>query len=92
MEMFGLKAEWFWQNVVGRVLLGTVPGMDMVFLAADDPAMQNFNPDGPQDIIGLFSAAHTWQAFGQIETWIGAVAGIAMIFGAIWFRKVRDEG
>ncbi len=92
MEMVGLKAEWFWQHVVARVLLGTVPGMDLVFLAANDPAMQNFNPDGPADIMQIFSAQHAWTAFTHAEMWVGAAAGVAMIFGAIWFRKVRDEG
>ena len=92
MKVFGLQAEWFWQHVVGRLLLGTVPGMEIVFLADKDPALQNFNPDGPHEIMQLFTAGHAWQAFGHPEIWIGAAAGIAMIFAAIWFRKTRDEG
>jgi ABC-2 type transport system permease protein len=92
MEMFGSKAEWFWTHVVGRLLLGTVPGMDMIYRGASDPAMQNFNPDGPQDIVALFSAQQTWGAFAMIDLWVGAAAGVAMIFAAMHFRRSRDEG
>lgn len=92
MEMFGSKAEWFWANVVGRALLGTVPGMDLVYRAGSDPQMQNFNPDGPQDIVALFSAQNAWGAFATIDLWVGAAAGTAMIFAAIHFRRSRDEG
>jgi ABC-2 type transport system permease protein len=92
MEMFGLKAEWFWAHVVGRLLSGTVPGMDMIYRGANDPAMQNFNPDGPQDIVALFSAQNTWGAFATIDLWVGAAAGVAMIFAAVHFRRSRDEG
>ncbi|KFN51208.1 hypothetical protein N790_04845 [Arenimonas malthae CC-JY-1] len=92
MEMFGSKAEWFWQHVVGRILLGTAPGMDLVYRGASDPAMQNFNPDGPQDIVALFSAQNAWGAFLTPDLWIGVVAGAVMVFGAIHFRRSRDEG
>jgi len=92
MEMFGSKAEWFWANVVGRLLLGTVPGMDLVYRSASDPAMQRFNPDGPQDIVALFSAQNAWASFATVDLWVGALAGAAMIFAAIHFRRSRDEG
>lgn len=92
MKLFGLKAGWFWQHVVGRVLLGTFPGMDMVYRSADDPALQNFNPDGPQDIVALFSAQNAWASFATIDLWVGAAAGAAMIAGAVYFRRSRDEG
>lgn len=92
MEMLGMKASWFWTNVVGRLLLGTFNGMDMVYRESKNPAMQNFNPDGPQDVLALFSAQNTWSAFGNLDMWVGAVAGVAMIFAAMHFRRTRDEG
>ena len=92
MELFGLKSGWFWQHIVGRSLLGTFPGMDLVYRGATDPAMQNFNPDGPQDIVQLFSAQNAWASFATPDLWIGVVAGALMIFGAIHFRRSRDEG
>ena len=30
-------------------MLGTFNGMDMVYRESKNPAMQNFNPEGPQD-------------------------------------------
>ena len=92
MEMFGSKAEWFWANVVGRLLLGTVPGMDLVYRSASDPAMQRFNPDGPQDIVALFSAQNAWASFATVDLWVGVLAGAAMIYAAVHFRRSRDEG
>ena len=92
MEMFGSSASWFWQHVVGRLLLGTIPGMDLVYRGASDPQMVNFNPDGPQDIVTLFSAQNAWGAFATLDLWIGVAVGAAMIFGAVPFRRSRDEG
>lgn len=92
MGLFGVKAEWFWANIVGRILGGTVPGIDFAYRASSDPMLQNFNPDGPQDLAALFSAQLSWQTLATSDAWIGAAAGIAMVFGAIWFRKIRDEG
>ncbi|GAB2653868.1 hypothetical protein [Arenimonas aestuarii] len=92
MEMFGSSAAWFWQHVVGRLLLGTVPGMDMVYRGASDPQLVNFNPDGPQDIVALFSAQNAWGAFATLDLWIGVAVGAALIFGAMHYRRSRDEG
>ncbi|MBP6596052.1 MAG: hypothetical protein KA187_03510 [Arenimonas sp.] len=92
MKLFGTSAEWFWANVVGRVLLGTVPGMDIVYRASSDPALQNFEPNGPQDVVALFSAQYAWGALATPDLWLGAAAGVAMIFGAVYFRRSRDEG
>ena len=92
MEMFGSSAQWFWQHIVGRLLLGTVPGMDLVYRGASDPRITNFNPDGPQDIVFLFSAQTAWGAFLTPDLWIGVVAGALMVFGAVHYRRSRDEG
>ena len=92
MEMFGSSASWFWQHVVGRLLLGTVPGMDLVYRGASDPRLVNFNPDGPEDIVFLFSAQQSWGAFATLDLWIGAAVGVAMIFAAMHYRRSRDEG
>jgi len=92
MEMLGMKASWFWTNIVGRMLLGTFNGIDMVYRTAKDPAMQNFNPQGPQDVLALFSAQNSWSAFTHLDIWVGAAAGVAMILAAVYFRRTRDEG
>lgn len=92
MKLFGLNAGWFWQHVVGRALLGTVPGMDLIYRGANDPAIQNVTVNGPQDIVALFSAQTAWGAFATLDLWVGAAFGIAMIFAAVHFRRSRDEG
>ncbi len=92
MEMLGMKASWFWTNVVGRLLLGTVNGMDMIYREGKNPAMQNFRPEGPQDIVALFSPHNSWSAFTHLDIWVGAAAGVAMILAAMHFRRTRDEG
>ncbi len=92
MELVGLKAGWFWQHIVGRLLLGTVNGMDTVYRIAGDPSMRNFDPQGPKEIVELFSLSHTYTALAMPELWIGVIAGAAMIYGAVHFRRVRDEG
>ncbi|MCX7033900.1 MAG: hypothetical protein NT046_08000 [Arenimonas sp.] len=92
MEMIGMKASWFWTHIVGRMLLGTLNGMDMIYREASNPAMQNFNPEGPQDILALFSAQNAWSSFASIDMWVGAAAGVAMILAAMHFRRTRDEG
>jgi ABC-2 type transport system permease protein len=92
MHVFGMRAEWFWQHVVGRLLLGTVSGMDLLYRASSDPSLQNLQVNGPQDIVALFSPQFAWGAFATPDLWVGAAVGIAMIFGAVHFRRSRDEG
>ena len=92
MKLFGLNAGWFWQRVVGRAMLGTVTGMDLIYRGASDPAIRNWQVDGPQDIVALFSAQTAWGAFATPDLWIGAAFGVAMILGAMHFRRSRDEG
>ena len=92
MQLFGLKAAWFWQHVVGRLLLGTVNGIDLIYRNANNPAIANFNPDSPKDIVELFSLSNAYGALAMPELWIGVLAGAAMIFGAIRLRRWRDDG
>ena len=32
-----------------------------------------------------------WEVFARGQTWLGAAIGIALIAGAIWIRRYRDE-
>jgi ABC-2 type transport system permease protein len=89
MEMFGSQAEWFWANIVGRLLGGTVMGLDTIYRLAGD---QDFDANGPKDVLELFSTSSAYQSLAMPDLWIGAAAGVAMIFAAIYFRKKRDEG
>ncbi len=84
-ESFSIPDSWYWQNIAGRILLSLVPGS---WIWLDDGSMiRAFERDGPVKLMD-------WQLFAGIlaspSMWIGAVAGGAMIAGAIHFRRQRE--
>ncbi len=89
MKVFNLDSTWFWSNVVGRMLLGTVPGADLLYRGNADGMSA---PHGAQSLLEHLSASNTLATLAMPELWIGAIAGIAMIFLAIRLRRWRDEG
>ena len=86
MELFQLDGSWFWRNVVGRLLLGTVPGSDVLYRTAE------FGGNDIERAEQLLSLQWMYGIFLQPGTWIGAVAGAVMIYIAIRLRRWRDEG
>jgi ABC-2 type transport system permease protein len=76
------------QEIVARLLGGIVPGLWFAFTGGIPPEMHQ-NAQGP-DVGVLFEAS--WTTLATASAWIGAVAGAAMIFGAIRLRRWRDEG
>jgi ABC-2 type transport system permease protein len=83
MKVFDLEAGWFWSNIVGRALLGVVPGNWLIVAhsghASIDTVTQGLSP------------AMVWSTLSLPGAWIGAAAGVAMIFGAIQLRRWRDD-
>jgi ABC-2 type transport system permease protein len=86
-KLVDMDSSWYWAHVVGRLLLGTFPGIDIIY-------QDNFGKDvGDFDgALHQMSATTAMESFSMPETWIGAVAGLAMIYGAIRLRRWRDEG
>ncbi|MFC4728535.1 hypothetical protein [Coralloluteibacterium thermophilus] len=82
------SSGWFWKHVVARLTLGTFPGLDL-FYRGDLDALA---AEGSTSVLGLLSLETTFGALSMPDTWIGAAAGIAMIAGAVWMRRRRDEG
>lgn len=82
----GDNSSWFWAHVVSRLLLGTVPGMDLLYRDAPDTS------DGLAGLMAELSMQNTLASLSMPEIWIGALAGIAMIVAAIRLRRWRDEG
>ena len=85
MQLFDLQSTWFWKNIVARGLLSVFPGtwvdaMDIGSMAKGDM---------PNHMEMLRS---TYAVLATPQLWVGAIAGAAMIFGAIRLRRWRDEG
>ncbi|MET0504735.1 MAG: hypothetical protein ABWZ85_05360 [Luteibacter sp.] len=87
MGAAGLESGWFWKNVVGRLLGSLVPGgwvgssSKLVVPGHNDPAA----------LLDSLDLAYHYSAMASPSLWIGAAAGVAMIAGAIWFRRWRDD-
>lgn len=79
------NVHWFVHHVVARLLTGVVPGSWFMYarpLSLDDGG-------------GHMSAgdllADSWASLGSPVVWIGAAAGVAMLAGAVYMRRWRDE-
>ncbi|MGE6332697.1 hypothetical protein [Stenotrophomonas sp. NPDC077659] len=86
MHAFDMTTGWFWQHIVGRLLLGTVPGVDLVYrLAASDDAKS------VESLTALMSPAEQLKTLAMPDLWIGAAFGVAFIILAIRLRKRAGE-
>ncbi len=84
MGLFNLPTTWFWSNVVQRSLFSVFPGTGSLFGGV---------PHDVSSINGLnvLDLRSTYQLLGSTDLWIGVVAGAALLAGAIWFRRWRDD-
>ena len=93
MGLFQLGDKWFWGNVVGRALLsvfpgGWIPGQMSEGMGAKIGQM---GTDNRQILRDMFNLPHLYAPLLSPEFLIGATVGAAMIAGAIWFRRWRDD-
>ncbi|QNK00916.1 ABC-2 transporter permease [Dyella telluris] len=88
MGQFNRPTAWFWGNVVQRVLLSVFPGSALIFDKHGLESMGDLEQNNP---LAAISPAHTYGLLASPNLWIGVVAGAALIAGAIWFRRVRDD-
>jgi ABC-2 type transport system permease protein len=77
---------WFWRDIVGRILFSVFPGGWL-----HDAAATQLSKD-PSSISGFFSLGNSYAVLTAKNIWIGAAAGIAMLAGAVWFRRWRSDG
>ncbi|WP_413623528.1 hypothetical protein [Luteibacter sp. Lutesp34] len=82
-----LSSEWFWSNVVGRLLGSLVPGG----WVSNASQLSGVGHDDPASLVNSMDLAYHYSALASPSLWIGAAAGAAMIAGAIWFRRWRDD-
>jgi len=87
MGSAGLSTSWFWKNIVGRMLGSLVPGG---WLNGASPLVIP-GPDDPAGILRSLSLSYHYSSLANPSIWIGAVAGIVMIGGAVWLRRWRDD-
>ncbi|UGQ48132.1 hypothetical protein [Massilia endophytica] len=91
----GVDIKWFAQHVVFRLLTSTMPGTWFAASESAREAMQQAGMVGRHEgPVAMFNAfyAQSWQTALSADAWIGAAAGVAMIAGAVWLRRWREEG
>lgn len=87
MGLFNLPTEWFWKQVVLRGLLSVFPGSGNLF----STAAGTFHRANAENGLGILDLSQTYQDLATPTLWIGVVVGAALIGGAIWFRRWRDD-
>ena len=85
-KLFNMDSSWYWKHIVGRALLGTFPGSDLLYQDAFDQGSGDVHATLHQ-----LSATSALNTLASPELWIGAVAGLVMIYGAIRLRRWRDD-
>jgi len=93
MGLFNLSDKWFWGNVVGRALLSVFPGGWIPGQLSRDVASKfgQTASDNHQILANMLDLTHNYAVLITPEFLIGAIAGVAMLAGAIWLRRWRDD-
>jgi ABC-2 type transport system permease protein len=81
----GFKSSWYWREIMARALFSVFPGGWL-----RDTATQQLG-NNPDHIGQLFTLSNSYAVLATPGIWIGAAAGIAMLAGAVWFRRWRDD-
>ncbi len=81
---------WFWQHIVARALTSAWPGSHLTGYAGT-LHLQRLD-DSPNALFGANGVISGLHLFAMPSLWIGALAGVAMIYAAIRLRRWRDEG
>ena len=79
-----ISNDWYWRGVVARILGSVFPGgwfSEVSGIGGADPAA----------VLSSLSVLRSYTALGSANLWIGVVAAVAMLAGAIWFRRWRDD-
>ncbi len=87
MGLFDLPTVWFWKNIVQRALLSVFPGTGSLFSANGGDMVRHVTGNGT-DVLDL---ANTWHLMASPNLWVGVVIGAALLAGATWFRRWRDD-
>jgi len=88
----GINIEWFFSQVVLRLLGSVLPGAWFMFDKSAREAMEHapgMENDPTGQIAGFFNQAYN--SLASPALWVGVAAGVAMIAAAIWMRRWREE-
>ncbi|HVC18037.1 MAG TPA: ABC-2 transporter permease [Rhodanobacter sp.] len=93
MGLFSLSDSWFWGNVVGRALLSLFPGSWVPGQIPSNVGSKfgQMAPDNHRIFGDMLDLSHNYAALVSPQFLIGAAAGLALLAGAIWFRRWRDD-
>jgi len=87
LSSFNIPDTRFWKYGVARLLAGVFPGAYQIEFGIGEIA--------PGVHVAGAAGATTWTQIGQVLTspslWLGAIAGVVMLFGATRLRRWRDE-
>lgn len=87
MKSFKMPDSWFWEHVVSRMLVSVAPANWMAIILGE----QLEHADTPQEMAEVFNVGTIFTLLGNVELWIGAAAGIAMLVLATRIRRNRDD-
>lgn len=79
-----LQNSWYWRDVVLRILFSVFPGGWF-------SQVPGIGGNNPAELLSSVSIMHSYTALGSMNLWIGVAAAAAMLAGAIWFRRWRDD-
>ena len=82
--------SWIQMHVIGRALLGTIPGSWYLFEPQLLSQMQPLEHGSRLSRIDIFS--NSWSSLTLPAAWLGAAVGAALIYAAIRLRRWREEG
>ncbi|RUL79716.1 hypothetical protein [Dyella choica] len=85
LGMPGLDAQWFFSHITARVLFAVTPGNWTPFV---DPIHTGSQGD---EMFQHLDLLRNYSALASGEMWLGAATGVAMLAGATWLRRWRDD-
>lgn len=98
LQQLSLPSSWYWKNVCLRVLGSLWPGSWLFSGYSNNAVFVSNGANGIDLGMGKFdfvnaliSIDHLFSVLASLDLWIGVVAGVGMIAGAIWFRRKRIE-
>jgi len=89
LDVPGLSSHWFWQSVVLRLFGGLMPGSWLML--GEPSSLAGLDHHDPAALVDGMNLAFHYSTLANPTLWIGVIAGVAMIAGAIWFRRWRDD-